>query len=93
MQPHSMASGTDGGPGGIAFSDSAPGGFRFLSPCRKEQRDSNAQHGYVRISIMCGAVTRFLPQSLRDSSLPEGAQVPCYARAPSMRAPLVTVHA
>ena len=38
MQPHSQTYGTGGGPGGIAFSDSAPGGFRFLSPCRKEQR-------------------------------------------------------
>ena len=28
--------------GGIAFSDSAPGGFRFLSPCRKEQRSGCA---------------------------------------------------
>ena len=75
MQPHSQTYGTGGGPGGIAFSDSAPGGFRFLSPCRKEQRDSNAQHGYVRISIMCGSVTRWLPQPLRGSSLPEGASV------------------
>ena len=73
MQPHSNASGTDGGPGGIAFSDSAPGGFRFLSPCRKEQRDSNEQLENVHDSIVNGAVTRWLPQSLRDSSLPEGA--------------------
>ena len=38
MQPLTRTHGTGGGPGGIAFSDSAPGGFRFLSPCRKEQR-------------------------------------------------------
>ena len=67
MQPHSIASGADGGPGGIAFSDSAPGGFRFLSPCRKEQRDTIEQHENVLISRPRGTVTRWLPQSLRDS--------------------------
>ena len=70
MQPHSNAYGTDGGPGGIAFSDSAPGGFRFLSPCRKEQRDikesqgkghnsmvyRDNRHGNAHISIRCGSV-------------------------------------
>ena len=75
MQPHSIAYGTGGGPGGIAFSDSAPGGFRFLSPCRKEQRDFNELFENALISRQNGTVTRFLPQSLRDSSLPEGAQV------------------
>ena len=64
MQPHSIASGTGGGPGGIAFSDSAPGGFRFLSPCRKEQRDSNELLGNVLISIMSGSIPR--------SSVPTG---------------------
>ena len=78
MQPHSNSYGTGGGPGGIAFSDSAPGGFRFLSPRRKEQRDSKAHYGNVHISILNGSVPRFLPQSLRDSSLPEGAQVHCH---------------
>ena len=79
MQPHSNAYGTGGGPGGIAYSDSAPGGFRFLSPCRKEQRDSCEQIGNVHISKVNGGVSRWLPQSLRDSSLPEGAQVHCHA--------------
>ena len=64
MQPHSIASGTGGGPGGIAFSDSAPGGFRFLSPCRKEQRDSIIRHGEVHNSILILSVTRCLLQSL-----------------------------
>ena len=74
-QPLSRTYGTGGGPGGIAFSDSAPGGFRFLSPCRKEQRHSKELLGNVYNSIMYGTVTRWLPQSLRDSSLPEGASV------------------
>ena len=65
-----MASDTDGGPGGIACSDSAPGGFRFLSPRRKEQRYTKEQIGNVHISILCSTVTRCLPQSLRDGSLP-----------------------
>ena len=47
MQPHTQAYGTGGGPGGIAFSDSAPGGFRFLSPCRKEQRNKKDLFGEV----------------------------------------------
>ena len=88
MQPHSNASGTDGGPGGIAFSDSAPGGFRFLSPCRKEQRDSykllgnghnprvrrGNQHGNVLISRLNGTVTRWLPQSLTRQLPPGGSR-------------------
>ena len=64
MQPHSQAYGTGGGPGGIARSDSAPGGFRFLSPRRKEQRDSYKPLGNVHISILYGTVTRCLLQSL-----------------------------
>ena len=75
MQPHSNAYGTGGGPGGIAFSDSAPGGFRFLSPCRKEQRDFNELFENALISRLNGTVTRWLPQPLRGSSLPEGASV------------------
>ena len=63
--------------GGIAFSDSAPGGFRFLSPRRKEQRDSNKLFGNVRISILRDSVTRRLPQSLRDSyPQPQSARLP-----------------
>ena len=57
-QPLSRTYGTGGGPGGIAFSDSAPGGFRFLSPCRKEQRDSNEQIGNAFISRANGGVSR-----------------------------------
>ena len=53
MQPHSQAYGSDGGPGGIAFSDSAPGGFRFLSPCRKEQRDYIKLFGNVNATNLC----------------------------------------
>ena len=79
MQPHSNAYGTGGGPGGIAFSDSAPGGFRFLSPCRKEQRDWYNQYGSVHNFMLNGTVTRWLPQPLRGSSLPEGASVHCHA--------------
>ena len=50
MQPHFKAYGTGGGPGVIAFSDSAPGGFRFLSPCRKEQRGGYALQNLHRSS-------------------------------------------
>ena len=75
-QPHSNAYGTGGGPGGIAFSDSAPGGFRFLSPCRKEQRHSKELLGNVYNFMLNGTVTRFLP-------LPEGAHVRCHASEPS----------
>ena len=59
MQPHSIAYGTGGGPGGIAFSDSAPGGFRFLSPCRKEQRNYTKQHGKVHCSMQNN---RYIPK-------------------------------
>ena len=31
--------------------------------------------GNVHTSMLCGSVTRWFPQSLRDSSLPEGAHV------------------
>ena len=44
--------------------DPAPGGFRFLSPCRKEQRDLMRWHGYVHNSRLNGTVIRWLPQSL-----------------------------
>ena len=50
------------GSGGIAFSI-PPGGFRFLSPRRKEQRDCIGLHGNVHYSIQLGAVFRWLPQS------------------------------
>ena len=52
-----------------------PGGFRFLSPRRKEQRDCTKKYGNVHNSMPFGSVTRWLPQPLRGSSLPEGA--PC----------------
>ena len=76
MQPHSDQHATARGSGGKISFIFPPGGFRFLSPCRKEQRDSNELLGDVLISIMSCTVTRFLPHPLRGSSLPEGA----YAR-------------
>ena len=60
------------GSGGIAFSI-LPGGFRFLSPRRKEHVTEPYSYGNVHNSILNGSVSRWLPQSLRDSSLPEGA--------------------
>jgi len=41
----------------------------------KGTRNCTELFGNVHTSMLCGSVTRWLPQSLRDSSLPEGAHV------------------
>ena len=43
MQPHSDQHATARGSGGKISFIFPPGGFRFLSPCRKEQRDACEQ--------------------------------------------------
>ena len=40
-----------------------PGGFRFLSPRRKEHVTEPYSYGNVHNSKLCSSVTRFLPQS------------------------------
>ena len=77
MQPPSDQHATARGSGGKISFIFPPGGFRFLSPRRKEQRDSIIRHGEVHKSILILSVTRFLPHPLRGSyPQPQSARLP-----------------
>ena len=70
-QPHSDQYATTRGSGGKISYIFPPGGFRFLSPCRKEQRDSNELLGNVLISIMSGSVIRRGTPPVPPGQLPQ----------------------
>ena len=74
------------GSGGIAFSI-LPGGFRFLSPRRKEQPNYTGLYGNMHTSMQFGTVTLLLPQS-PSVTAPSRRELMCV----SMKLITTTVH-
>jgi len=58
-----------------------PGRLSVPFAATKGTRNCTILYGNVHFSMQSGSVSRWLPQSLRDSSLPEGASV-CFHRLP-----------